>query len=718
MRSKLEFRIWNLEFWAKILFFVFIILYSIFHIPNSVKASFVSNSSSNFTNTLKTGLVGWWTFDGANMKNNVTDSSGQNNNGNMVGWTSTSSAIVAGKLGQGLRFDGVNDVVTGPTYNGVKTVSFWLKPNSTTQQILMLDANLASTSVSSGTISANNFTSPTIYVDGAVSSTISNTNWHFITITTATTINASAIKIGQTGTGYYKGLLDDVRVYNRVLSASEVKQLYSMGADTKMNITPTAWPSPLKQGLTLWWTLDGADTKWNTQKENDKSGTGSAGSVGTLAGFSTSTSVLPGKMGQALSFNGASNVYSTNAISAFMSNATGTMSLWFYPKNGNSGTCSDGSMSALISDYDGVSLGGYAWLGYDGANLCAGGYDGVLRVISSAVSKNKWTHAVWVHKNGVLTLWKDGALVSAQTLGNISDISRPMYLGRSYLNTYFNGYLDDVRMYSTALSTSTIQTLYNAGASTKVNVSLSPPQSLGQTNLMTGLVGWWTFDGKDTNWATGVTNDKSGNSNNGQLINMSTSTSVVRGKLGQGLKFDGISGASSGTYVNVGSPTTLTNLSALTVSVWAKTNGYGVSGQGVLVSKKSWYGAGDGWLFSVNSSYHDIDFFRKYDGGTSLDVLSTANTLTTSDFGKWIHWTVTTDGTANASGVHIYKNGVDVTGTTVTNGVGNRYSDAAINLELGNVLYNQTFNGVLDDIRVYNRVLSVTEIKQLYNMGK
>ena len=39
-----------------------------------------------------------------------------------------------------------------------------------------------------------------------------------------------------------------------------------------------------------------------------------------------------------------------------------------------------------------------------------------------------------------------------------------------------------------------------------------------QTNPKTdsaqgGLVGWWTFDGKDTNWATGQAQDRSGNGN-------------------------------------------------------------------------------------------------------------------------------------------------------------------------------------------------------------
>jgi len=189
--------------------------------------SFPAGSRADTTS----GLVGRWTFDGkdTNWRTSKTnDVSGQGNNGTLTSM-STTTTPVAGKIGQGFLFNGSNSYITGPTYNGVKTVSFWIKPNSTTQEIASLDTNLASTSISNGTVLANNFTSPTIYVDGVNTTTI-GTGWHFVTITTATAINASAIQIGKTGTGYYAGVLDDVRIYNRALSASDVAQLYKQGA--------------------------------------------------------------------------------------------------------------------------------------------------------------------------------------------------------------------------------------------------------------------------------------------------------------------------------------------------------------------------------------------------------------------------------------------------------------------------------------------------------
>jgi len=50
-------------------------------------------------------------------------------------------------------------------------------------------------------------------------------------------------------------------------------------------------------------------------------------------------------------------------------------------------------------------------------------------------------------------------------------------------------------------------------------------------SLSNGLVGYWTFNNQDIR--NGVILDKSGNGNNGNLMNISTSTFYVPGKIGQ-----------------------------------------------------------------------------------------------------------------------------------------------------------------------------------------
>ena len=99
------------------------------------------------------------------------------------------------------------------------------------------------------------------------------------------------------------------------------------------------------------------------------------------------------------------------------------------------------------------------------------------------------------------------------------------------LDTMHQGPIDEVRIYNRALSTSEINQLYRLGGQ-KVAKASTPVGT-----LVDGLKGWWTFDGADTDWNTNTVTDKSGNGNTGTLTNMSTTSSPVPGKIGQGLNF-------------------------------------------------------------------------------------------------------------------------------------------------------------------------------------
>jgi len=85
-----------------------------------------------------------------------------------------------------------------------------------------------------------------------------------------------------------------------------------------------------------------------------------------------------------------------------------------------------------------------------------------------------------------------------------------------------------------------------------------------------------------TNWTTGKTADLSGNSQTGQLINLSTSTSPTQGKIGGALTFNGFS-----SYIDGGN--FADNLGEMTVSAWIKTSS--TTQNGVIVSKISKIGS-------------------------------------------------------------------------------------------------------------------------------
>jgi len=208
------------------------------YVAAAVESEKTTQINTPITNKFTSGLVGYWTFNGADIDwstNTAYDRSGQGNNGTIYG---TKPAI--GKVGQALEFDGVNDYVdvgTGPT--GVRTIAFWVYPETTTEYFVNLVSDTDYIWANNGTVTATGLTSPTIYVDGVVSNTITANKWQYIVVTTDTAEDVNNLDIGRTqDTNYLQGKMDEVRLYNRVLSAGEILDLYRAGI-RKFKIDPT-----------------------------------------------------------------------------------------------------------------------------------------------------------------------------------------------------------------------------------------------------------------------------------------------------------------------------------------------------------------------------------------------------------------------------------------------------------------------------------------------
>ena len=177
------------------------------------------------------GLILSQSFDGRYMDWSLSsaearDASGNSHHGDVSGATAT-----IGRRGQALSFDGTDDYVSqGNVSSGIKTIAFWIKAdNVVSKKIIDIDGTDQIEINASGQITATSFPGyTTIYVDGSSGSTI-DTNWHFVTITDVTGVNASAAYFGRVGSSYFDGILDDVRFYNRVLSSAEVADLYHLG---------------------------------------------------------------------------------------------------------------------------------------------------------------------------------------------------------------------------------------------------------------------------------------------------------------------------------------------------------------------------------------------------------------------------------------------------------------------------------------------------------
>jgi hypothetical protein len=128
-------------------------------------------------------------------------------------------------IDNGGTFDGSNDEITYQNvFSDVQSIVITLQPTTTTEDIIDFDGGTHSIEASAGTLTATGFSSPTIYVDGAVSSTLTTAE-HQIVVTTDTSFEANAISIGSVGASFYEGVIKEVRFYTSELSAKEVADI-------------------------------------------------------------------------------------------------------------------------------------------------------------------------------------------------------------------------------------------------------------------------------------------------------------------------------------------------------------------------------------------------------------------------------------------------------------------------------------------------------------
>ena len=110
------------------------------------------------------------------------------------------------------------------------------------------------------------------------------------------------------------------------------------------------------------------------------------------------------------------------------------------------------------------------------------------------------------------------------------------------------------------------------------------------------------------------------------------------------------------------------------------------------------------------TSSNQIAFAANF-ASANLDRRSSANTLTLN---QWQYVTLTWDGSSSVSGVHFYVNGNEVTYATNTSGSGTRVLDDTEDLRIGNNESGaRTFDGAIDEVKVYNRALTPEEVRQV-----
>jgi hypothetical protein len=203
------------------------------------------------------------------------------------------------------------------------------------------------------------------------------------------------------------------------------------------------------------------------------------------------------------------------------------------------------------------------------------------------------------------------------------------------------------------------------------------------------LVGWWTFDDE----GTGTVLDSSGNERHGTFRG---DAHFVPGLLGEAVAFDG-----SGDYVNIDGYKGIvgdgTGIHAFTITAWIKATGNGeIVGWGSTVVPGR-------VEFRINE-----DRLRYESGGGNVQ----GDTTVTDD--EWHHVAVTVPTDALYVDVTIYLDGED--DTQPENDTDPSRPTAQYDLKMG-LRYNEAssrqYTGLIDDVRLYDKVLTQAEIQAL-----
>lgn len=411
--------------------------------------------------------VGRWDFEeGGGTSTNDTS-------GNGYSGTITGATYKNGKFGKALNFNGSTDVVdTISSISGIKTVSFWVNPSTTTQNLMDLQTTpgTMNVSVSGGTVSATGFTSPTIYVNGIVNGTVTANTWNHVEITTATAITGSAVRFGRINTTSLTGKLDTIRFYDYARTTAQVAWDYNRGK-------PIAhWKLDECQGSSVY-----------DSSGNGNTGTISIGGTGDYTAPGTCTTGTAthawnagatGKLNFSLGFDGADDNISRADDSDLDFAATDNFTVSAWVKH-------DGAIST-DPDYilvkhdvtDDTEDGGYKLYMDETGDLCFGIDDDITwgPDISACTDGVDFDDSSWHQVTGVrdqtgtdkIYLYVDGkerANTADSTTATLAN-SNSFYVGvdRDGTSNEWDGQIDDVKVFRYGLTATQVKDIMNEGA--------------------------------------------------------------------------------------------------------------------------------------------------------------------------------------------------------------------------------------------------------------
>jgi hypothetical protein len=220
---------------------------------------------------------------------------------------------------------------------------------------------------------------------------------------------------------------------------------------------------------------------------------------------------------------------------------------------------------------------------------------------------------------------------------------------------------------------------------TDYTISFSIASAPPPPDINTGLRGYWALNETVGNTAS----DSSGNNNAGTLINGPAWNGA--GRVGGAVSFDGVN-----DYVSLGNPASLIPGNSITLAAWVKLNDLSIN---------RFFFAKYAGPTPTFMRYERNQGIKCVVGGTG--VVAPASIVT----GQWYHAACTYDGAT----VRVYVNGVQVASAAKTGAIADAVGiDWAIGAGIAaNSVPLGFMNGLVDEVRLYNRALTPADVALL-----
>ena len=436
------------------------------------------------------GLIGWWSLQG-----NAHDYSSYNNNGiiynaifvpinvTQVSNLNVSSSPIINQFTVVGKFNGVNSSINcgnsvSLNINGPITISAWVKPSSYRTAGIVSKINGAGVGAyglwtrdtgsfeiifdnpndgwlraksPDGILMLNTWNYIVGVWDGQTLKVYHNSNMvgnQSYTGRLGTTTQPLSIGSIQGTLNSFNGSITNVQIYNSSLTPQQIQQLYLQGINSP--------PIP-NAGLVGWWPLQG--------NANDYSSYGNNGTVYNVNFVRSNYSYLPiyqssNKSGA--TFNGVNsyiNQPSTSSLStsaltfSFWSKQIGTQNFYMHPI----GVFGDQRATVYVSP----NTYGYSYKFY---NISGTNYEGYITTLD-----NNWHFFTATFDGSRLKVYIDGVLkVDRSAPGVINKVDNSLFIGAtgtgsSPAGNWFYGFITNVQLYNSSLTSQQIQQLYYAG---------------------------------------------------------------------------------------------------------------------------------------------------------------------------------------------------------------------------------------------------------------